>query len=95
MNSTDAVGIFKIYSVQPRRPCFVTHPISAHLLICKSLIPPLPSGNTCSSIREESSLNPRLTKPLPEFIAIMDNLNLPYPAKFDKSVPANLVCGLF
>jgi sulfur dioxygenase len=54
-----------------------------------------PPGNTASSIREEIALNPRLTKPLPEFVAIMDNLNLPYPAQFDKSVPANLVCGLF
>lgn len=52
-------------------------------------------GNTCSSVREELLFNPRLTKTLPEFVDIMNNLNLPYPAKFDKSVPANLMCGVF
>eukprot|EP01032_Pedospumella_encystans_P012691 gene12690-14664_t len=51
-------------------------------------------GYCNSSILEERTLNPRLTKTLPEFVSIMDNLGLPYPAKFDKSVPANLVCGL-
>jgi len=45
-------------------------------------------------VAEERALNPRLSKTLPEFVEIMDSLNLPYPAKFDRSVPANLVCGV-
>ncbi len=52
-------------------------------------------GNTCSSVQEERLFNPRLTKTLPEFVDIMLNLNLPYPAKFDRSVPANLMCGAY
>ncbi|RYH09551.1 MBL fold metallo-hydrolase, partial [archaeon] len=38
--------------------------------------------------------NPRLTKPLEEFVKIMDELNLPKPKKIDEAVPANLKCGL-
>lgn len=52
-------------------------------------------GNTRSSVLEEKTLNPRLTKSEAEFITIMDNLNLPRPKKIDESVPANLVCGVF
>ncbi|RYG98618.1 hypothetical protein EON65_51205 [archaeon] len=37
--------------------------------------------------------NPRLTKPLEEFVKIMDELNLPKPKKIDEAVPANLKCG--
>eukprot|EP01036_Dinobryon_divergens_P024863 gene24863-33352_t len=51
-------------------------------------------GFSCSSILEERTLNPRLTKSEEEFVQIMDNLNLPYPKKIDQSVPANLLCGL-
>lgn len=51
-------------------------------------------GQTVSSVDEEKKFNPRLTKSLEEFIKIMDNLNLPKPAKIDIAVPANLVCGL-
>lgn len=36
-------------------------------------------GFTQTSVEEEKKYNPRLTKPLPEFVKIMDNLNLPYP----------------
>jgi sulfur dioxygenase len=50
-------------------------------------------GYTCSTIGEESQYNPRLSKSLEEFVGIMDNLNLPYPAQMDKAVPANLQCG--
>lgn len=52
-------------------------------------------GLTCSSIAEEKSHNPRLGKhkSRAEFIAIMNNLNLPYPKKIMESVPANLECG--
>jgi len=52
-------------------------------------------GFTCSSIGEEKLLNPRLTKPLDEFITIMSNLNLAYPKMLDKAVPANKKCGLY
>lgn len=38
--------------------------------------------------------NPRLTKSVDEFVAIMDNLNLPRPKKIDEAVPANLICGV-
>jgi sulfur dioxygenase len=53
------------------------------------------TGRTASTIGEERTYNPRLTKSKEEFVDIMANLNLPYPCKFDASVPANLVCGLF
>lgn len=52
-------------------------------------------GQTCSTIAEERSLNPRLTKDEKGFIEIMDNLNLPYPKKIDEAMPANLECGIF
>jgi len=52
-------------------------------------------GFTCSSIEEEKKYNPRLTKPVDEFVTIMSNLNLPYPKMLDKAVPANKVCGLY
>ncbi|XP_017559413.1 persulfide dioxygenase ETHE1, mitochondrial [Pygocentrus nattereri] len=51
-------------------------------------------GQTLSTVDEEKKFNPRLTKSLEEFVKIMDNLNLPKPAKIDIAVPANLVCGL-
>ncbi|XP_035382235.1 persulfide dioxygenase ETHE1, mitochondrial-like [Electrophorus electricus] len=51
-------------------------------------------GQTVSTVDEETKFNPRLTKPLDEFVKIMNNLNLPKPAKIDIAVPANLVCGL-
>ncbi|XP_016322352.1 persulfide dioxygenase ETHE1, mitochondrial [Sinocyclocheilus anshuiensis] len=51
-------------------------------------------GQTVSTVDEEKKFNPRLTKTLPEFVNIMNNLNLPKPKKIDISVPANLVCGL-
>lgn len=51
-------------------------------------------GRTISSVLEEKTYNPRLTKPIAEFINIMKNLNLPYPKQIDDSIPMNLVCGL-
>lgn len=36
-------------------------------------------GQTVSTIGEEKTYNPRLTKPLNEFIEVMENLNLAYP----------------
>jgi len=52
-------------------------------------------GQTQSSIGEERRLNPRLTKTKPEFVDIMNNLNLARPAQIDVAVPANLVCGVY
>lgn len=51
-------------------------------------------GQTATTVWEEKKYNPRLTKPLEEFINIMNNLNLPYPKMIDKAVPANRVCGI-
>nr|XP_040020681.1 persulfide dioxygenase ETHE1, mitochondrial [Gasterosteus aculeatus aculeatus] len=52
------------------------------------------TGRTVSTVGEERTFNPRLTKSLDEFVTIMNNLNLPKPKKIDVSVPANLVCGI-
>lgn len=46
-----------------------------------------------STIGEEKSHNPRLTKPRKAFIELMNSLNLPLPKKIDIAVPANLKCG--
>ncbi|MCJ8745351.1 hypothetical protein PDJAM_G00129290 [Pangasius djambal] len=51
-------------------------------------------GQTVSTVEEERKFNPRLTRSQEEFVEIMNNLNLPKPAKIDVAVPANLVCGL-
>ena len=51
-------------------------------------------GYSVSTIEEEKAFNPRLSKSMEEFVEIMANLNLPYPAKIDASLPANLECGL-
>lgn len=51
-------------------------------------------GMTCSTIGEEKQLNPRLAnKTEADFIAIMDQLNLPKPKRIDIAVPANKQCG--
>ena len=52
-------------------------------------------GRLVTSVAEEKTLNPRLTKPREEFVKIMDNLGLAYPKKIDESLPANMVCGLY
>jgi sulfur dioxygenase len=49
---------------------------------------------TVSTVGEEKSFNPRLTKTREEFVQVMANLELPYPKKIDQSLPANRVCGL-
>jgi len=36
-------------------------------------------------VAEERALNPRLSKPMKEFVDIMNNLNLPYPTMIGKS----------
>lgn len=51
-------------------------------------------GWTASSIGEEKRHNPRLAgKTEAEYVAIMQNLNLPNPKMMDIAVPANLACG--
>lgn len=52
------------------------------------------TGQTVSTIGEEKTYNPRLTKSLDEFIEVMDNLNLAYPKKIDVALPINLKCGI-
>lgn len=52
-------------------------------------------GNQESSVFEEKTFNPRLTKSKDQFIDIMNNLNLPAPKKINEAVPANLLCGVF
>ncbi|XP_054262458.1 persulfide dioxygenase ETHE1, mitochondrial-like [Macrosteles quadrilineatus] len=51
-------------------------------------------GFTYSTVLEEKTYNPRLTKSKAEFIKLMNNLNLPYPRKIDVAVPANKKCGV-
>lgn len=51
-------------------------------------------GHTESSIGEEQVHNPRLAgKSRAEFIALMQELQLPRPARIDEAVPANRACG--
>jgi sulfur dioxygenase len=51
-------------------------------------------GHAASTVGEEKTLNPRLTKSKDDFIELMNNLGLPYPKKIDASLPANMVCGI-
>ncbi len=61
-------------------------------------------GRTVSTIGEEKRLNPRFTlheatgnkyRSRSQFITLMNNLNLAYPKKMNKAVPANAYCGDF
>lgn len=52
-------------------------------------------GNRVSTIAQEKAANPRLAgKSRDEFIALMNNLNLPKPRLIDVAVPANRNLGL-
>ncbi len=53
-------------------------------------------GRFISTIAQEKSRNPRLGqgKPEEEFVAIMENMDLPYPRKIDFAVPGNQRCGI-
>ena len=52
-------------------------------------------GDTVSTIGEEKSFNPRLQVELiEEYVALMNNLNLPNPKMMDVAVPANMRIGL-
>lgn len=51
-------------------------------------------GHQVSTIGQEKALNPRLAgKKRNEFIALMNTLDLPYPARIDRALPANRLCG--
>jgi sulfur dioxygenase len=52
-------------------------------------------GIMSSTVFEEKTYNPRLTKTKAEFVEIMNNLNLPYPKQIDRALPANKMCGVF
>jgi glyoxylase-like metal-dependent hydrolase (beta-lactamase superfamily II) len=53
-------------------------------------------GRTVTTVAEEKRFNARLglSKSEAEFVEIMDGLNLAYPKRMDRAVPANLVSGL-
>jgi len=53
------------------------------------------NGQTESTVGEEKAFNPRLGagKNLGAFSGIMDNLNLPAPARIEESLPGNRRCG--
>src|SRR5262250_3838424 len=52
-------------------------------------------GDTVSTIGEEKAYNPRLqVKSADEYVALMNNLNLPNPKMMDVAVPANIHVGL-
>src|SRR5262252_3938802 len=51
-------------------------------------------GETVSTIREEKAFNPRLqVKSIDDYVALMNNLNLPNPKMMDVAVPANMKVG--
>ena len=52
-------------------------------------------GRTVTSVSEEKTLNPRLTKPREDFIKIMNELGLPYPKKIGKIFFHILIWQLF
>ncbi len=52
-------------------------------------------GKRHSTIGQEKSSNARIAgKTLPEFVAVMNNLNLPKPKRIEEAVPANQHSGL-
>jgi len=52
-------------------------------------------GDTVSTIGEEKRYNPRLqVKSVDEYVALMNNLNLPNPKMMDVAIPANMKVGL-
>jgi sulfur dioxygenase len=51
-------------------------------------------GETVSTIGEEKAFNPRLkVRSLDDYVALMNNLNLPNPKMMDVAVPANMRVG--
>jgi sulfur dioxygenase len=54
------------------------------------------NGRRVSNVAQEKAINPRLSgKTRDEFIALMNNLNLPKPKMIDIAVPANRMCGVY
>jgi rhodanese-related sulfurtransferase len=52
-------------------------------------------GDTVSTIGEEKAFNPRLqVNSVDDYVALMENLNLPNPKMMDVAVPANMRIGL-
>jgi glyoxylase-like metal-dependent hydrolase (beta-lactamase superfamily II)/rhodanese-related sulfurtransferase len=52
-------------------------------------------GDTVSTIGEERACNPRLqVKSIDEYVALMEQLNLPNPKMMDVAVPANMRVGM-
>lgn len=51
-------------------------------------------GHHRSTVGEEKSLNPRLTKSKEGFVEIMAGLGLSYPKKIDEALPCNMRCGV-
>src|SRR5262245_28372061 len=52
-------------------------------------------GDTVSTIGEEKAFNPRLQmKSVEDYVALMENLNLPNPKMMDVAIPANMRIGL-
>ncbi|MEN3380807.1 MAG: sulfur dioxygenase [Hyphomicrobiales bacterium] len=52
-------------------------------------------GETVSTIGEEKAFNPRLqVRSVDQYVAVMNNLNLPNPKMMDVAVPANMKVGL-
>ena len=51
-------------------------------------------GRVRSTIGHEQKYNSRLTKPMDEYVELMNNLGLSYPKKIDVAVPANMKCGV-
>ncbi|GLH13091.1 Beta lactamase domain [Gryllus bimaculatus] len=51
-------------------------------------------GQTCTTVGEEKQFNPRLSKPIDEFVEIMANLNLAYPKMMEsKRLPYSIFYG--
>jgi sulfur dioxygenase len=51
-------------------------------------------GDTVSTIGEEKAYNPRLqVRSIDEYVALMNNLNLPNPKMMDVAIPANMKVG--
>ncbi|KAH8875912.1 Persulfide dioxygenase ETHE1 isoform 3 [Schistosoma japonicum] len=51
-------------------------------------------GNTMTTVGEEKTYNPRLTKSKTEFVKLMNELNLPPPKQIERAIPLNMKCGI-
>ncbi|KAK2168350.1 hypothetical protein NP493_1232g00014 [Ridgeia piscesae] len=53
------------------------------------------TGQTVTTVGEEKAMNRRLKEDLSGFTEIMNNLKLPMPKEFAKTLPVNMECGVF